>query len=116
MESSNISEILKTFNAATPEEEYYRIPEISKGSVGFQDRSKGTVQSCTWRIKTVSPQRRGKKLFVVVTRNDFNWSKNILEDEEPYAMVIILRDQEGENVRLYSQIQNMLRLRQRLAK
>jgi len=114
VEAIDIKDVLATFNAATTKEEYVRIPEVSSGSVGFQDRSNGTVQSSTWKLKIVSPQRREKKLFVVVTRNDFNWGKNILKDKESYALVITLRDQEGENVRLYNQIQNILRLKQRI--
>jgi hypothetical protein len=53
-------------------------------------------------------------LFVVVTRTVLEWAAGLAE-QEPYALVVVLEDAELEGqVRYYTQIQQMLRMRVRL--
>lgn len=101
------------FNKATDENDYKNIPELDKSSIGQQARSKGTVQADFWQFKQFNcdSKLRTKKLFVIVTRNDFPWGENLCNTEENYALVVSLRDQENEKARLYSQIKTQLEAR-----
>jgi hypothetical protein len=76
--------------------------------MGASIRSKGTVQSTTWTFK----KRLSGKLFVVVTRNDYRWIGDSSIDER-YALAIRMSDRENQEARLYTQINNMLQVRQR---
>lgn len=117
VEANNLEEVTNYFNAATSPEAYENIEEISTNrSLSDKDRSKGTVQACTWLIKQISEQKKKKRLFVVVTRNGPPWGTLLSEEQEAYSLVIILRDLYGEGVKLYTQIQNRIqtKVRQRV--
>lgn len=103
------------FNRATDRDQYERIAELSKASVGPQARDKGTVQTSTWRFTQFTNRStlRNKRLFVVVTRNDFPWGESHSAAEEDYALVVCLRDRENEQARLYTEIRNRLQTRTR---
>jgi hypothetical protein len=103
------------FNKATTKEAYQRIPELLGRGIGGQQRGKGTVQSATWRFRQFNSKSvlRQKRLFVVVTRNDFPWGENHSSAEEHYALVVALRDPENEEARLYTQIRARLQARAR---
>ncbi len=102
--------VSRMFNAATSKEEYEHIPEIQKPNIGTQLRGKGTVQGAIWNWKQLNANSilRRKKLFVVVTRNDFPWGEAISAEEEPYALVVRIRDPQNLNARLYSQIRERI--------
>jgi hypothetical protein len=51
------------------------------------------------------------RLFVVVTRIDEAWGRDLTLTEEPYALAVVLRDRENAEARLYTQIQARLRTR-----
>lgn len=71
-------------------------------------RKKGTLQMSRWTFQ--GRVGDGKKLFVVITRQDAAW--NTAQDEdEPYALTITLNDRENVNVNLYERIQTMLDVR-----
>lgn len=110
VEASTFTEIEKSFNKNTPKTEYENISELSNRTVNKTTRSKGTVQASTWQFKIINKNRRKKKLFVVVTRQDTaQWGNPLAEEYESYALVIFFSDREGENVRLYTQIRNKIR-------
>ena len=113
--ANNIDHAAKMFNSATSREEYERIPELSSASVGPQARGKGTVQASTWRFKQFDKRAklRNKRLFVVMTRNDFPWGESHSAAEERYALVVCMRDQENEEARLYTELRNRLQARAR---
>jgi len=111
--ANDLQHVTTMFNKATAKSNYKNIPEINGTSVGQQARSKGTVQADVWKFKSFDSRSplRNKRLFVVVTRNDFPWGESLCNDEEAYSLVVSLRDQENENARLYSQIKARIEAR-----
>ncbi len=109
VEADSLNACSTMFDRDTPEDEYQNLKELntSKAFYGAKKRSKGTVQASTWVIK----RARQKRLFVVVTRNDFGWAEQ--DAEERYALVIRLSDRENEEARLYTQINARLQARER---
>ena len=112
----NLDYVSKMFNTATQKEEYERIPEIQKSNIATNLRGKGTVQGAIWNWKQLNANSilRRKKLFVVVTRNDFPWGEAISAEEESYALVVRIRDPQNLNARLYSQIRERIEERLRV--
>jgi hypothetical protein len=109
--ADDLAQVARTFNAATSKEDYQRIPEANGARIGARNRGAGTVQADTWTLRRISAQRRGQRLFVVVTRIDETWGRDITLTEEPYALAVVLRDRENAEARLYTQIQARLRAR-----
>lgn len=109
--AGDLNDVSRMFNAATAPEDYKRIPEATGARIGSRNRGAGTLQADTWLIRRVSGQRKTQKLFVVVTRIDKAWGRDITLTEEPYALAVVLRDRENAEARLYTQIQNRLRVR-----
>lgn len=70
-------------------------------------RSKGTVQSSTWRMKQRNPN---EKWFVVVTRQDRDWGEALSLEQEDYALVVTVTDRENEHAQLYTQISQLIEL------
>jgi hypothetical protein len=108
--ASSLHDVSKMFNKSTPKEEYKAMPEWSGGTklrYGAIQRSRGTVQGCTWQITS----KIRKKLFVVVTRNDQGW----LDQQEPerYALVVQYKDRENIAPQLYDRLNAVLRARER---
>lgn len=111
--ASDLEEVTTTFNKATSDDDYQNISEVPNPLVGQTVRNKGTVQADAWMFKQLSKtsKLRNKKLFLVVTRNDFPWGENLCDTEEEYALVVSLRDTENSEARLYSQLQAQLKSR-----
>jgi hypothetical protein len=109
--ADDLSRVSRMFNAATSPEEYQHIPEENGARIGARNRSAGTVQADTWTMLRSTARRREQKLFVVVTRIDENWGRELTLPEEPYALAVTLRDCENAEARLYTQIQARLRAR-----
>lgn len=111
--AKDLEHVTTMFNKATAKNHFKNIPELKTASVGQQARSKGTVQADVWKFKSFDSRSplRNKRLFVVVTRNDFPWGENLCDDEETYVLVVSLRDQENQNARLYSQIRAQIEMR-----
>ncbi|MAY43453.1 MULTISPECIES: S8 family peptidase [unclassified Neptuniibacter] len=80
-------------------------------TITSEQRSKGTIQSSYWKLKQLSPKH---KWFVVVTRQDYEWGKDICSEEEKYALVITATDRENETAQLYTQITQKLREKERI--
>lgn len=82
--------------------------------MNLQLRSKGTVQSSTFRIIR-KKNNIENKYFVIVTRQDKDWGNKISKEYENYALVITLADRENENAQLYTQIKERLELKNQTA-
>lgn len=111
----DLDQVSRMFDKATPKSDYESIPELPKASVKSTVRSKGTVQSATWRFRQFNTRSklRNQRLFVVVTRNDQPWGVDLTGTEEPYALVVCFRDRGNQNARLFTQIRNRLQERVR---
>jgi hypothetical protein len=109
--ADDLSRVSRMFNAATSPEEYRRIAEANGARIGARNRSAGTVQADTWTLLRPNAQRRAQRLFVVVTRIDESWGRDLTLTDEPYALAVTVRDRENADARLYTQIQARLRAR-----
>lgn len=109
--ADDLARVTQMFNAATSREQYQRLSEANSARVGARNRGAGTVQADCWTMSRMTPQRRAQKLFVVVTRIDENWGRELTLTEEPYALAVTLRDRENAEARLYTQLQARLRAR-----
>jgi hypothetical protein len=114
--ASDLDQVTRMFNAATDRDDYESIPELGNASLKSTVRSKGTVQSATWRFRQFNARSRlpTNRLFAVVTRNDFPWGKTMTGTDEAYGLVACLRDRQNETARLYTQIRNRIRERARI--
>lgn len=106
----DLEHVTTMFNKATRKEDYQSIKELAGASIGQVARSKGTVQADFWRFIQFQKDSalRTKKLFVVVTRNDFPWGENLCDSEESYSLLVSLRDKENLLAQLYTQIKARL--------
>ena len=77
-------------------------------TISGDDRKPGTLQMSRWKFKL--PLANGDKLFVVITRQDANWS-TAKDEFESYALAIVLNDEENATVNLYDRISLMLQAR-----
>lgn len=85
------------------------LPErATNRTISGEDRKPGTLQMSRWIFK--SPLTNGNRLFVVITRQDANWS-TATDELESYALAIVLNDEENVTVNLYNQINLMLQAR-----
>jgi len=85
--------------------------EYSRGrGVTLTQRSRGTLQTATWRFP-LARSADDFKLFLVVTRHDANWSE-VKATPEPYALAFTIQDRENLDAKLYQQIQLQLQLRE----
>lgn len=106
----DLEHVTTMFNKATRKEDYQSISELSGATVGQKSRSKGTVQADFWRFKQFHKDSslRTKRLFVVVTRNDFPWGESLCDSEESYSLLVSLRDKEDLLAQLYTRIKAQL--------
>ena len=109
--ADDLAQVAKMFNAATSTEQYQRLSEANGARVGARNRGAGTVQADCWTMRLMTPQRRTQRLFVVITRIDERWGRELTLTEEPYALAVTLRDRENVESRLYTQLQARLRVR-----
>lgn len=93
------------------EDEQDGISELgtNRREYGATRRSTGTLQASTWIIK----RPRSKRLFVVVTRNDFAWGEPLSSQNEPYSLVVKIADRENSEANMYTEIRALLQARQR---
>ena len=108
--ANDLEHVTTMFNKATPKEDYQSIKELSSAAIGQKVRSKGTVQADFWCFKQFRKTSllRTKKLFVVVTRNDYPWGESLCNNEENYSLLVALRDKENLLAQLYTQIKAQL--------
>ncbi len=86
------------------------IPEVKTGrSIPSDDRKAATLQSSRWVFKQ-TPASGARRLFVVVTRNDCNWSTR-RESDETYALAVLVRDRDNTSVNLHARMNALLQAR-----
>lgn len=86
------------------------IAECKTGrSIRSDARNSATLQASRWVFK-LTPSSGPRKLYVVVTRNDANWSMQ-REASEPYALSILVRDRDNVAVNLHARISALLQAR-----
>lgn len=108
----SLEDVQLHFNNATKEQvESMSDARSTNRDISGEIRSKGTVQSSVWRVKKLSPTQ---KWFVVVTRQDAPWGKELSEEQEPYAIVVTVTDRENETAQLYSQMDLRLQEKARI--
>lgn len=112
--ADDLGRVLRMFNAATARDQYQRIPEANGARVGARSRGAGTVQADCWTVMRLTAQRRAQKLFLVVTRIDESWGRELNLIDEAYALAVVLRDRENAEARLYSQLRARVRARARV--
>ncbi len=71
-------------------------------------RKTGTLQVSRWQFK--QPLANGNKVFVVVTRQDSQWS-NERDGQEAYSLAVVLADRENAQAQLYAQVRAALQAR-----
>lgn len=108
----SLEEVTRVFQRTPRADRAEMLPEVRGPDIGWRARSRGTVQAARYALKTITNELRRSKLFVVVTRQVPGWAQD-LADLEPYAIVVSLEDRSGNDVRLYSQIELLLRQRAR---
>ena len=112
IEAQTLDTAVAAFNADTSSKECPSIPELKlKQNINATLRSKGTVQACTWKLGRVTDNRQSNRPYVVVTRTDNAWGRDVSAEKEPYALVVYLSDKESQNVRLYTQARAILQSR-----
>jgi len=89
------------------------LPEKIGAHINWTRRSRGTVQTAAWHFQVKPKFLYEKKLFVVVTRNDFDWAAPLVNEHEKYSLAVIWRDTENADARLYAQIRQQLTARAR---
>ena len=98
----SLEAVERCFNHDTQAETQTRNDDAtSNRDISAELRSKGTVQSSTWRIRQ---PKSTEKWFVVVTRQDKDWGEPLSLELEDYALVVTVTDRENENAQLYTQI------------
>jgi hypothetical protein len=109
----DLEHVTTMFNKATEKNDYQSIKELTGATIGQTARSKGTVQADFWRFVQFNSKSalRNKKLFVVVTRNDFPWGESLCDSDESYSLLISLRDKDNLSAQLYTQIKTQLNVR-----
>lgn len=109
----DLEHVTTMFNKATKKNDYQSIKELTGATIGQTARSKGTVQADFWQFNQFNSNSplRNKKLFVVVTRNDFPWGESLCDSEESYSLLVSLRDKDNLFTQLYTQIKAQLDIR-----
>lgn len=107
--AANMGEVAKAYRRLKKGEKEDPIPEQGFFP-GPRLRAGGTVQ-CGARIHKVTSSLRSQPYFIVVTHKPPDWSHDA--GAEPYALVAAIEDRSGAEVRLYSQVREILRARAR---
>ena len=79
------------------------------GEISETIRKAGTLQATSWAF-ALAPRDASLRLFVVVTRQDLEWSmqKGVAE---PYALSIVISDRENETIDLYERVSAIVQVR-----
>jgi hypothetical protein len=86
------------------------LPEYRQGGeISETVRKAGTLQASSWSFK-LAPAAASLRLFVVVTRQDSNWSMQ-QDTAEPYAISIVISDRENETINLYERVSALVQAR-----
>lgn len=112
VKGSSLESVQRHFNKTT-QKEVKKVNDSSAPNrvITSELRAKGTVQSSIWELKQLSPRY---KWFVVITRQDAEWGKDISKEKEKYALVVTVTDRDNEKAQLYTQISQRIQERERL--
>lgn len=103
----DLDEVTQAFHRGRKKEEY--MPERSASRWLSNDARKGgTLQVSRWGFR--QGLANGNKVFVVITRQDSQWSGGN-DEQEPYALTVTLADRELANVNLYAEVRAVLEAR-----
>ncbi len=109
----SLNQVIDVFSRTKKGDAEPMMDEYSGFSPNAKLRSEGTVQAGT-KVFTQTDTRWGKnRLFVVVTRHVEPWAATLFADE-PYSLVVVIRNQSENTVRFYTQVQQQLQARARL--
>jgi hypothetical protein len=113
--SDSLATVVTMFNRATTRDDYKAIPELANASPSSSLRDNGTLQVSRWRFRRIDARSNliNKRLFLVITRNDYPWAEAFTEAEEKYSIALAFRDPENSEARLYTDLRNRLRARPR---
>lgn len=78
-------------------------------SISGDMRKPGTLQASTWTFQD-TPRSGQRKLFIVITRQDANWSIH-QDSNEPYALSVVIQDRENASVNLHERISAIVQAR-----
>lgn len=108
VKGTSLEEVEKSFNNDTRDENKTRGDDAAQNrDISAQMRNHGTVQSSKWTFQQRKPT---EKWFVVVTRQDKDWSHPDVLDKEPYALVVTVADRDNVKAKLYTEIQATIAL------
>ena len=108
----SLEEVQRSFNRKHQKEvDGMKEARATSRSLPGSIRSKGTCQSTTWGLKSLSPRY---KWFVVVTRQDYDWGEPLLDEDESFALVVSLADREHEEPNLYAEVEMLLQAKARV--
>ena len=112
VKATSLADVERRFNHDT-QQETESMKEYDRGrTITADTRNKGTVQSSVWQFKQGNPVQ---KWFVVVTRQDKDWgSLSPCLDQESYALVVTVADQENQQAQLYNEIQLRIQAQERV--
>lgn len=106
VKGKSLDEVQAFFNKDLQDETKVRKDDAETNrEITAQLRGRGTVQSSRWTFKQRKPT---EKWFVVVIRQDRDWSHPDVLDQEPYALVVTVADRDNEKAQLYAEIQATL--------
>ena len=106
VKGTSLDDVQKHFNQLKKAETETRNDDATTNrDISAQARSRGTVQSSRWTFKQRKPN---EKWYVVVIRQDREWSHPDVLDKEPYALVVTVADRENESAKLYTQIHALI--------
>ena len=110
--ADSLDYVTTMFNRATSNEQYESISELPGGTIGAKARGKGTLQADVWKFQMMNKSSllRRKKLFLVVTRNDYAWGSTLTAAGEKYSVIVNIRDRQNAEARLYTKIQQRLQV------
>ena len=81
------------------------------GNPGPDDRNRGSVQSARYDVGVIPSSKAQMRLFLVLTHTVLPWGLNLVNDEEEYALVVVLEDTAQGQVRYFTQIRAKLQAR-----
>ena len=106
IEADSLNQVADAF---TRNREQGMTERTSGRSISGDMRKPGTLQASTWTFQD-APRSGQRKLFIVITRQDANWS--IQQDsDEPYALSVVVQDRENVSVNLHERISAIVQAR-----
>ena len=106
VKGASLDEVQRHFNKVNKADAETRNDDATGNrDISAQQRGRGTVQSSRWTFQQRNPN---EKWFVVVIRQDKEWSHPDVLEDEPYALVVTVADRDNENAQLYTQIQALI--------